>query len=188
MPESVLGDGLIFEDTMPFAWVPGPPGDDSSLTRLNTDNHQLLTADSTLDEVRVPDALKDESAALVHELQRLDYKLNILLRLTAELAMRQNGLPQARAVRFSSSRFEWLGDDAPEIGSTGVLMLYVNPSLPHPLKLPATVMDASHNDVRTARLQFTGLSESVVELIEKMIFRHHRRRVAGARLSPSRPA
>jgi len=35
----------------------------------------LLSADSTLHEIRVPDALKDESPALMHELQRLDYKL-----------------------------------------------------------------------------------------------------------------
>jgi len=186
MPESVLGDGLMFEDAMPLAWAPGPLGDESSLARLNAENQQLLAADSTLDEVRVHDALKDESPALVHELQRLDYKLNILLRLTAELAMRQSGLPQARMVRFSSRGLEWVGDDAPQPGSTGVLMLYVNPSLPQPLKLPAMVSDASHNDVRAARLQFTGLSESVVELIEKMIFRHHRRRVAGARFAPNR--
>jgi hypothetical protein len=173
---------------MPFAWTPGPLGDESSLARLNTHNHQLLAADFTLDEVRVHDALKDESPALVHELQRLDYKLNILLRLTADLAIGQQGLPPARLVRFSSSGFEWVGDDVPESGSTGVLLLYVNPSLPQALKLPAIVGDASHNDVRAARLQFTGLSETVVELIEKMIFRHHRRRVAGARLSPGRGA
>jgi hypothetical protein len=186
MPESLLGDGLIFENTIPFAWTSGPPADELNLARLNADNHQLLAADSTLDEVRIHDALKDESPALVHELQRLDYKLNILLRLTAALAMRQDGLPEARLVRFSSSCLEWVGDDAPEPGTTGVLMLYVNPSLPQPLRLPAVVSDASHNDVRAARLQFTGLSEAVVELIEKMIFRHHRRLVAGARLSPNR--
>ncbi len=185
MPESLLGDGLIFENTIPFAWISGPPADELNLARLNADNHQLLAADSTLDEVRIHDALKDESPALVHELQRLDYKLNILLRLTAALAMR-DGLPEARLVRFSSSCLEWVGDDAPEPGTTGVLMLYVNPSLPQPLRLPAIVSDASHNGVRAARLQFTGLSEAVVELIEKMIFRHHRRLVAGARLSPNR--
>src|ERR1035438_10904235 len=144
MPESLLGDGLTIEATMPLAWAPGPRVDDLTRARLNADNHQLLVADSTLDEVRVHEALKDESPALVHELQRLDYKLNILLRLTAELAIRQQGLPPARLVRFSSRGFEWVGDDAPESGSTGVLMLYVNPSLPQALKLPAMVSDASH--------------------------------------------
>jgi hypothetical protein len=185
MPESLLRGGLIFDGSMPLAWVPGPLPDDGDLARLNAENHQLLAADSTLDEVRVHDALKDESPALVHELQRLDYKLNILLRLTAELAMRQNGLPRARPVRFSSAGLEWLGEDVPQIGSTGVLMLYVNPSLPQPLKLPAVVGE-DQNENPAARLQFTGLSESVVELIEKMIFRHHRRLVAGARLAPNR--
>src|ERR1019366_10298410 len=117
MPESLLGDGLTIEATMPLAWTPGPPVDDLTLARLNADNHQLLVADSTLDEVRVHEALKDESPALVHELQRLDYKLNILLRLTAGLAMSQNGLPPPRLVRFSSHGLEWVGDDAPAPGT-----------------------------------------------------------------------
>src|ERR1035438_7748643 len=144
MPQSFLGDGLIFEELLPLTWEPGPLPQGLSLARMNADNHQLLVAEASLDEVRVHDALKDESPALVHELQRLDYKLNILLRLTAELAIRQQGLPPARLVRFSSRGFEWVGDDAPESGSTGVLMLYVNPSLPQALKLPAMVSDASH--------------------------------------------
>ena len=186
MPESSLGDGLIFEGTLPLTWTPGPLVDDAGLARLNADNHQLLIADSSLNEVKIQDVLKDESAALVHELQRLDFKLNILLRLTADLARRQGGLPKARPVRFSSHGLEWLGDGAPEPSSTGLLMLYVNPSLPEPLKLPALTGTASHTQGGTTRLQFTGLSESVVDLIEKMIFRHHRRLVAVSRFTPHR--
>ena len=186
MPDSFLGDGLIFEDTLPVAWTPGPLAEDQ-FARLNADNHQLLAAYGTLDEVRVHDVLKDESPALVHELQRLDYKLNILLRLTADLAMRQNGLPPARAVRFSAMGLEWIGDGAPQVGTTGSLVLYVNAVLPQPLQFPATVIGGGlHRKERTAWLQFTGLSESVVELIEKLIFRHHRRLVAGARSSLNR--
>ena len=48
-----------------------------------------------MDEVRISEALKDESPALLHELQRLEYKLNILLRLTAEIAVRSAALPPA---------------------------------------------------------------------------------------------
>ena len=44
---------------MPFAWSPGPLPDEANLARLNADNQQLLSADSTLHEIRVPDALKD---------------------------------------------------------------------------------------------------------------------------------
>ena len=34
-----------------------------------------------------------------------------------------------------------------------------------------------------AQLKFSGLSESVVSLLDKFIFRHHRRMVAGAKLA-----
>ena len=34
-----------------------------------------------------------------------------------------------------------------------------------------------------AQLKFSGLSESVVMLLDKFIFRHHRRMVAGAKLA-----
>jgi len=36
---------------------------------------------------------------------------------------------------------------------------------------------------RAAQLRFRGLSDAVVEMLEKLIFRHHRRLVAGARLA-----
>ena len=102
MPESFLGDGLVFEDWMPLAWVAGPLAQGPTLARLNADNHQLLGAESSLDEVRVSEALKEESPALQHELQRLEYKLNILLRLTADLAARSNPLPAAHRTRLAS--------------------------------------------------------------------------------------
>src|SRR5271156_7240232 len=110
MPESFLGDGLIYEELLPLAWTPGPLADGLALARLNADNHQLLGAESSLDEVRVHEALKDESPALLHELQRLEYKVNILLRLTAEISMRSSGLPSAEKVRMSSRALEWSGD------------------------------------------------------------------------------
>ena len=112
MPESFLGDGLIFEESLPVVLTPGPLAEGVILARLNADNHQLLGAESSLDEVRVHEALKDESPALLHELQRLEYKVNILLRLTAELSLRSSGLPQPERVRMSSRALEWFGEHA----------------------------------------------------------------------------
>jgi Atypical PilZ domain, cyclic di-GMP receptor len=36
---------------------------------------------------------------------------------------------------------------------------------------------------RATQLRFVGLSDAVVDMLEKLIFRHHRRLVAGARLA-----
>jgi Atypical PilZ domain, cyclic di-GMP receptor len=184
MPESFLGEGLIFEESLPVAWDSGPLAEGLVLARLNADNHQLLGAESSLDEVRVHEALKDESPALLHELQRLEYKVNILLRLTAELAMRSSGLPAAERIRLTSGGLEWFGEKTPPVGATGMLALYINPALPQPLKIPSVVVGeriAEHN--RAAQLRFAGLSEAVIEMLNKLIFRHHRRLVAGARLA-----
>jgi atypical PilZ domain-containing cyclic di-GMP receptor len=184
VPGAFFGDGLVFEEALPVAWTAGPLAEGLALARLNSDNHQLLGAESSLDEVRVHEALKDESPALVHELQRLEYKVNILLRLTAELALRNSGLPQAERVRLTSRALEWFGEQTPAVGSTGLLAIYINPTLPQPVKIPCVVAGERFQDEqRVAQLRFNGLSEAVVEQLEKLIFRHHRRLVAGARLA-----
>jgi len=184
VPESFLGDGLIFEDLLPLAFSPGPPVEGAALARMNTDNHQLLIAEASLDDVRVHEALKDESPALVHELQRLEFKLNILLRLTAGLAVRSSTLPPPHRVRVSSEGLEWFGDMAPALHGTGVVSAYINAALPQPLKVFCNVAGERVVDgQRVAQLLFVGLSDTVVDSLEKLIFRHHRRLVAGSRLA-----
>jgi hypothetical protein len=184
MPEAFLGDGLIYEELLPVAWTQGPLAEGLVLARLNADNHQLLGAESSLDEVRVHEALKDESPALLHELQRLEYKVNILLRLTAELAVRSSGLPPADRVRLTSRALEWFGAQTPAVSDTGLLAVYINPALPQPLKIPCVVAsERSVDGMRVAQLRFMGLSDAVVQMLDKLIFRHHRRLVAGARLA-----
>jgi len=117
-------------------------------------------------------------------LQRLEYKVNILLRLTAELAVRSSGLPPAGRVRLTSHALEWFGAQTLLVGATGLLAVYINPALPQPLKIPCVVAGERRVDeMPVAQLRFTGLSDAVVEMLDKLIFRHHRRLVAGARLA-----
>src|ERR1700723_2924387 len=67
MPETFLGDGLTFEELLPLCFIPGPLPQGLGLARLNADNYQLLGAESSLDEVRVSEALKEESAEVLPE-------------------------------------------------------------------------------------------------------------------------
>ncbi|HTD73929.1 MAG TPA: PilZ domain-containing protein [Steroidobacteraceae bacterium] len=186
MPEPFLGDGLIFEESLPVTWTPGALADGLLLARLNTDNHQLLGAESSLDEVRVHEALKDESPALLHELQRLEYKVNILLRLTAELALRSSGLPAAERIRMSSRGLEWCGEHPAATDATGLLSIYINSALPQPLKIPSVVAGVRAIDgTHATQFRFVGMSDAVVDMLEKLIFRHHRRLIAGAKHASS---
>lgn len=178
-----LGDGLIFEELLPLQWFPGPLPQGLEVARLNADNHQLLGAESTLEEVRVSEAVsKEESSALVHELQRLEYKLNVLLRLTADLAAQAKPLPAPQRVRLSARGLEWFGAASVKSGGSGLLHLYINRTLPQPLKIPCVAAGERVQDgERIAQLTFRELSDAVVDMLEKLIFRHHRRLVAGAR-------
>jgi len=184
VPEVFLGDGLIYEELLPLVWTAGALAEGLVLARINADNQQLLGAEASLDDVRVHDALKDESPALVHELQRLEFKLNILLRLTAELATRSSSLPAPQRVRLASGGMEWFGEGAPAVGETGMLAVYINPAIPQALQLGCTVVGERLEALqRGAQLQFSGVSDAVVDLLEKLIFRHHRRLVAGSKLT-----
>jgi Atypical PilZ domain, cyclic di-GMP receptor len=182
VPESFLGDGLVFEELLPVVWAAGPLAEGLALVRLNSDNHQLLGAEASLDEVRVHETLKDESPALVQELQRLEYKVNILLRLTAEIALRDSKLPPPERVRLTSQALEWFGAQMPGPGATGLLSVYINAALPQPLRLPCVAAGERIKDnQRAVQFRFSGVSDAVVEQLDKLIFRHHRRLVAGAK-------
>ena len=110
--------------------------------------------------MRVPEALKEESPALQHELQRLEYKLNILLRLTADLAARTTPCLRRTELRLASRGAEWFGAAAPAAGGTGLLSLYINAALPQPLKIPGTIAgERLQEGERVAQLRFSGLSE-----------------------------
>ena len=76
--------------------------------------------------------------------------------------------------------------------ATGLLSVYINSALPQPLKIPSVVAGERCIDgARATRFRFVGLSDAVVDMLEKLIFRHHRRLVAGAkhaaRIEPPTP-
>jgi hypothetical protein len=184
MGDAFFGEGLVFEDTLPIAFVAGPAPDDAQLARINADNKQLLGEDASLEDTRRVEVLKEESMALVQELQRLEFKLDAILRLLATMRARDSSTPLARKVRFTASALEWIGDGAPAAGSIGMIELYLNRSLPQALRLPCVVVANRHEAGATvAQLQFEHVSDVVKELIERFIFRQHRRLVAGSRQS-----
>jgi hypothetical protein len=83
---------------------------------------------------------------------------------------------------MSARALEWF--DAPKVmrGDVGLLHIYINRTLPQALKIPCEVTgERAQDGTRVAQLRFRDLSEAVVDMLEKLIFRHHRRRVAGAK-------
>ena len=173
--------GLAYHDEMPLGFRPlAAIPDAAELQRLNTENQQILQLDASLEERHPVDA-KDDDAVIRNELERLESKLNVIMQLLARLLSRENVLPGDRKFRLAADGIEWEHDAMLKVGSLGVVSLHINRTLPYPLDLAGKVVGVHQSGAkyRTAFV-FEGVAANVVELLEKMIFRHHRRAVADA--------
>jgi len=178
--ESIFAQGLAYEGALPVEWRPrSEPYTPTELEQLNVANERILRLLTALEEQHHPELLDEHGTG--HELARVELKVNLLLDLVSQLLVRQQTLPPATAIRLNGLGVQWrqpAGTPAP--GGTGEVVIYLNPELPSPLRLPAVI----HAAAEQVEAHFQGLSDALVDVLEKMIFRHHRRQVAQSR--PSR--
>jgi len=172
-PDS-FGTALVLEDRLPLHWRLPEMSGATSYQQLS--NEETLRVILSLDDYHVD--VSDENPEFAHEVQRLETKINLILELVSQVLARQLQLPEALPVRLSAHEIEWETVTTPAIGSTVLIEAYVCPRYPRPLFLPATVKDSVGGRVRAV---FEDLGEPVQELIEKLIFRHHRRQIAATR-------
>lgn len=177
---NTLGAPLAHEADLPLGWkrvahLPTPP----RLAALQESNAELLRVIAALEE-HAPE-LSDEDAAVAHELRRLDFKLDVLLGLIAQLYLRNSDLPPSSAVRLTGQAIEWQAGEPPARGSDVQIEIYLNERYPRPLILFARVDDVSEGK---AKATFHDPGGAVQDGLDKIIFRHHRRHVANARKSP----
>jgi hypothetical protein len=180
-------EGLGYTDSLPLGFErldKLPEG--AALAGIILENQQVLVADASLDEQR-PHAEKksDEEPELAEDLQRLEFKVNVLIQLVARLLNRGASLPKTRSIRFHAQGIQWRVDDEEVQPGVGLVQLHVSRYFPQPLVLPGRILGVNADaEGRWISFKFEGLSPSVVDLLERMIFRHHRRLVAGTRGTP----
>lgn len=179
-------DGLYYADAMPLAFATlAQPVDAEAAARMNADNAQVLIADASLDETHRSsfEPTSDEDLPLAADVQRIEFKLNVLLQLVGRLLIRDRVLPVPLRVRLHANGLEFQPvDTRPPSGTCGVVSLFINRGFPQPLELPGRIAAyRSDGDGLWAQFAFEGLSAHVTDMLEKLIFRHHRRQVAEAR-------
>ena len=183
-PDSDFTEGLHFDGQLPLAFVQ----DDAellpeTLARMNSDNLQVLQSDASLaDSHRMADA-KDEERPWLADLARLEFKLDVLLGTLGRLLARESAMPATVPVRMYAGGLEWLAlERRPPSGVRGRLTLYVNPVFPQPLVLHGQVTGhRSDGQGLWTQFAFAGVSAPVVDMLERFVFRQHRRQVAEAR-------
>ncbi len=179
-----LAEGIVYEDNLPLGWrvIDEFPGTEQ-LEHINHSNESFLKSFASLDEYPIlRHELDDDHSDYAQELVRLDLKINLLLELVGHVLSRQLELPKPVYLRMSSQGLEWFDARLPPAGSRVLLELYLHSRYPRPLELLGSIAVGPGMDKSpSAKIRFYGLSESVTESLEKLIFRHHRRKIASTR-------
>jgi hypothetical protein len=179
---SPLADSLVYTATLPVSWEPRDEAcPDSEYARISEHNEHVLRCANLLGEQLV-ERHEDETEADT-ALMRLEAKVNLLLELVSKLEQRISQIPEASQVRLASAGMEWTSRlSPPPAGSSIWINLYIDNRIPDAMQIPARVLtlgEGRHGTIVGAR--FEQLGEVAQELLEKMIFRHHRRQIAKSR-------
>lgn len=157
------------------------PLGDLQLSAMRERNLSVLNTLAVFTERRVEAV--DEEGPVSQDILRLDSKLNVLMAMLDQLLRRDTELPPRQTVSFNAvgallSRSLW-----PESEAHGLLRLHFDGCLALPLELPARfVQDRDGDHVFVA---FESIDDVTCDALERLVFRHHRRKVAGRRLTAS---
>ena len=169
--------GVYYQSEMPVSWQTGAPPSASILHEwMHTDTvvlHALASVESQ------PSAYETEFGNDVEKkLDRVEAKLDLALNLLSNLLAQHTPKPESCPVTLSASTIEWVSHGAPPAKGSIVISLFINPRLPQPLLLPASVRETRAAAGGTHIVaDFTHLSEEVKDSLERTVFRNHRRHI-----------
>jgi hypothetical protein len=173
--ENPLDKSLCYEQRLPLQVTaieaPGP-SDDQQLAN-DAGNEALLLR---LESMETTHAESDESNEMMHEIRRLENKVDLVLDLMMDLISKASPLPPATHIRFNEFGLEWQGVSSLTAGSKVLITLYLNPRFPKPLVLTGTLLQRDPN-----RVAFDEIPETINDYLTRFIFRQHRRQIARQR-------
>jgi len=182
----VIYDKLAYEDLLPVRWRPQPaPPTDVQAQHFAERNIRVLQACDALEEHGQLEKKKlDDDSPHSADLMRLDFKLNLLLELAGQLLAQSQPRVETAQIRFNAMGATWKTGETLTGGSHGILEVTLRDVIVQPLNLPAEVVAGA--EAGFARVRFHALGETVADHIEKLVFRRHRRRIAGSRQQSQR--
>ncbi len=146
----------------------------AELVQTNSGNEQLLKTVMLLEE-KID---RDEDDEILQELKRQDMKINLLLDMVSTLLVQNNAIPPPRDITLTD---HWiiLKDDANTPQGASCVKIYINSAIPRPLVLYGTA--ERQPDTSDLLVNFHGMSQSLIDSLDKYIFRFHRRMVANSK-------
>jgi hypothetical protein len=173
-----FSERVTYEDGLHASCVASSsPIGDLQLVALRERNLNVLGTLAAFGERR-GDAADDDSP-MAQELLRLDNKLNVMMAMLDQLLQRGADLPSRQFIRFNAIGALLPATLWPTPATTGLLRLHFDGCMALPLELPARLVQ--ERDVDHVFVAFDSLGDATCDALERLVFRHHRRKVAESR-------
>ena len=147
----------------------------AELVRINSGNEQLLRTVMLLEEK----ADVDEDDEILQELKKQDMKITLLLDMISTLIIQTNAIPPLRDVTLTNNWIRIKDGNISQLQGNCCVKIYINAAIPRPLILYGHC--ESEADATYLQINFQGMSPSLINGLDKYIFRFHRRMVANSR-------
>lgn len=169
--------GVTYEVNLPLSWEPLTGVSPAEVADWMHSDAALLHALATM-ETTVSDPEGEMTGAQGKTLERLEAKLDLTLDLLAKLMFKSAPHPPSASVTLSAVAIEWQTPRPPAVGDNILIKLYLKPTLPLPVSLPARVIGVEAGEYESrVGAEFVSLSEEVQDWMERTVFRYHRRAI-----------
>ena len=172
-----INEGLVFAGSIPLTsrLIEELPGD-TEMAFVNEKNEHTHRA-SLLSTETVEGDEHDE--VLMH-LKRQELKIDLLMDMMGEVLAQHSDIPKEHWVRLRTAGVQWQETGKSlSIHDKLEINLFVTPPIPRPVTFFAVVESIDNSLVSAS---FQGVSQTVQDSLDKIIFRHHRRTIAQSRL------
>lgn len=178
MTEKIEFGGLSCSLNLPLEWSSLNDSCDSLSPPVERANQNCLKIVLGLDD-GMHDAL-DENAELSQDLQRMDLKINIILEMLGQLLSQNIKMPNNADFKLGPKALQWLElTNPPELGQAIQTKIYLDARFPFPFVICGSVTSVIPVETGYCVVMKTALVNAYsLELLEKYIFRCHRRQIA----------
>jgi len=171
-------DSLVFQGLLParFKAIEELPSPSTLVISNEKNEHTLRSSLMPSEPLEI-----DDNDELTQFLKRQEAKLDLLTDMVTELLTQQSHMPAELDVRLTAESLVWQDPNADfALEQCLEIDIYVTPAIPKALRFYGFVRSSEEGQ---HSVEFSGVNQTVTDLLEKILFRHHRRAVAQQRMS-----
>lgn len=177
--DSPLDNKIVYQDSLPLSISLAQAADSLSSSEQRT-NLDVLRAFWSFHETTADD-LKEHPELHAH-LERIELKLDMQSEMLAMLLRQSIKLPDVQSFSLGAEYFLTTLDSPYPVDSIMRIELFLLMGYPRPLVFFAKLLAQETVDgAYQCRFGLQGLDMEAVDLLEKILFRHHRRQIAHLR-------